>query len=411
MAKRLIISLGGSPEPILYSIRHHRPDEVYFFASAQSVEGIGELKRVLREEGRKFGNQNFVVEDANSLEQCYEKAVALADQVDRMKGVEDEVVIDATGGTKPMSAALILAGVGRRYRHSYVGGSTRTKDGLGIVVLGSEELKTGVDPWEVFAVEEKKRIGLYCRSFQFAAAIQVAHGLSERVGASERLLFGHLAKLLEGYKKWDCFQHKPALEDLKEGAKGLAEYLAVKSDIGLSGYLAGVNDNIDFLITLGNETNWFKKLAQGMVVDLLSNARRRYEEGKFDDGVARLYRSLEMIGQVSFERHFHCSTSRVPSKVLPDVPGWSWRNREKRDGTLELGLQDAFKALAAVKAEVGLSYEKESKAIDGLLLARNQSILAHGTSPVKSDTFEKLEGILKTVFPINETVAFPELRW
>ncbi|OQX91368.1 MAG: hypothetical protein B6D58_08485, partial [candidate division Zixibacteria bacterium 4484_95] len=51
-----------------------------------------------------------------------------------------DIVIDLTGGTKQMSAALALAATEQGLKVSYVGGEERTKDGLGTVVSGTEKI-------------------------------------------------------------------------------------------------------------------------------------------------------------------------------------------------------------------------------------------------------------------------------
>ena len=79
----------------------------------------------------------------------------------------DEITIDFTGGTKPMTAGLVLASTGDKYtdsyNYSYVGSKmsenaeVRNKDGVGIVISGHEQIKPQKDPYDTYAVLEFNR--------------------------------------------------------------------------------------------------------------------------------------------------------------------------------------------------------------------------------------------------------------
>jgi hypothetical protein len=57
-----------------------------------------------------------------------------------------------------MSVALALAAVAHGFCFSYVGGGKeRTKNGVGIVINGQEQVYSCINPWDFLAVEEKKR--------------------------------------------------------------------------------------------------------------------------------------------------------------------------------------------------------------------------------------------------------------
>lgn len=142
MPDALIISLGGTPEPVIASIETHAPRAVCFFASDQSVDLVGSIKDTLRQKGVVFKDTKVLCDDINDLVHCYERALTCAERLLRVDPdlAPDDVVVDYTGGTKTMTAALALATVGKGFRFSYVGGKTRTKDGLGVVVSGKEVL-------------------------------------------------------------------------------------------------------------------------------------------------------------------------------------------------------------------------------------------------------------------------------
>ena len=200
--KAIIISVGGTSEPIVSSLLNHGPDYVCFFASQQSLDKIGEIKNQVKAKGQKFKDYKVICDDAEDLIHCYEKALECTKKITEQGVDPHKVVVDYTGGTKTMTAALALATVGHGFSFSYVGGHERTKDGLGIVVTGTEVVETGVSPWQIFAVEEKKRISLFVSSFQYEAAISTMQETMDTLQEGEREIWTGILETLRGYLAW-----------------------------------------------------------------------------------------------------------------------------------------------------------------------------------------------------------------
>jgi hypothetical protein len=117
MAKLIIISLGGSPDPLKKSITEHRPERLIFFASHESNAKLGE---VLHVEGYKPDKiETEITENPNSLYECYKTARRCVDRAARSGVPDSEIMVDYTGGTKVMSAALLLATAGCTYSFNY----------------------------------------------------------------------------------------------------------------------------------------------------------------------------------------------------------------------------------------------------------------------------------------------------
>ena len=413
MQKILIVSLGGSPEPVLHSIREHRPELVYFVASSDSVEGVSSIKETLKKEGLGFTNRNVILKNHEILESCYSQLKEELDQIDQDRKKESNVVLDYTGGTKTMSAAMVLAGAGRHYGYSYVGGNVRDKEGLGVVITDSEKLWTWQDPRDTLAVEERKLLALYINGYQYEAALEVVKALNEYANSDERKLFDHLTHLLEGYKFWDRFDHRMAIRHLSEGLK-IFNFLP-SLDENLQSFLNSVEENFCFLKRVVDETQRKqepKSPGPNLIVDLLSNARRRAKEGKYDDAVARLYRSVEMIGQQAFKEHFNCLTNNVQTERLPKSLQVDYKKNytDSRDGRVKIGLKATFSALAAKEVDIGIKFQ-EAMQLQNCLELRNNSILAHGTQPVEQQAYTKLEQALESFYPVCEYVCFAQLDW
>ena len=72
MKKVMILSLGGSPEPLKKSIAEHRPERIIFFASHDSVIKSGEVLQI--EDYKPAKTETEITEDPNSLYECYKAA-------------------------------------------------------------------------------------------------------------------------------------------------------------------------------------------------------------------------------------------------------------------------------------------------------------------------------------------------
>jgi len=104
MKKVMILSLGGSPEPLKKSIAEHRPERLIFFASQESNAKLGE---VLQIEGYKpLKIETEIAENPNLLYECYKAARRCVDRASRLGVPDNDILVDYTGGTKVMSAAI-----------------------------------------------------------------------------------------------------------------------------------------------------------------------------------------------------------------------------------------------------------------------------------------------------------------
>ncbi len=301
MHRAMIISVGGTADPVAKTLEAHRPEFVCFYCSESTVENVGAIKAKARGSGLAFRNRNVMISDPEDLAACYRAALEACDRTEEAGYATEQVTVDYTGGTKTMSAALVLATVNRGYGFSYVGGTARDKQGQGTVLPGHEVVRTGMmSPWRLFAVEEKRTFAALFNRHLYGAAAEVLERTLDRE-PSERRLLTALAELARGYKHWDAFRHAEAKGHLKAGLDGLAIWLEARSDPGLAELLRGARENLEFLNRLQEDSRGFRRKSRLQVVDLLSNAERRARVGRADDAVGRLYRALELVGQIAFE--------------------------------------------------------------------------------------------------------------
>jgi len=317
MPKVLLISVGGSPGPVVHSINHHRPEYVVFFVSRESQEQVLGILGKLEYQPRKI--DQIVTPSAEDLGECFRALWRrLPEVLENWEVSGEDLVADYTGGTKTMSAAVVLATVELGVKYSYVGGIERDKGGLGVVIDGKERMLYLANPWDQLAVAEDRKIALYFNSARYSSALEVIKGLKKKVSQERMPFYMLLEDLIAGYELWDKFRHKQAKNPLNKGLDRLRAYVA--GNPKMSELLRQVEENARFL----EEVLKRKEL---LVPDLLANARRRAElEAKYDDGVARLYRALELAAQVRLESRgelqaFGGSRGRAGPEVLGKEEG------------------------------------------------------------------------------------------
>lgn len=412
MPQAMIVSLGGSPEPLIKTLTEQKPALVCFLASQASVDFVGTIKQAVAQPGVTFTRDHKVlVDDPDDLAHCYQKALACADWVSAQGISATEVIVDYTGGTKTMSAAVVLATVSRGFRFSYVGGTQRTKGGVGIVESGSEVIHIGVNPWDLFAVQERQHLARHFNSYQFTACRTLIQEVTGRLSAEEKQRFDVLKVLVDGYEAWERFKHSAGLTCLE---KGLAEFRKLVN-VHAAGFLGSLRNtleqNIAFLRSLQGERPDPKKLHPLLLSDLLANAKRRIEEGKFDDAAARLYRLVEMMGQFEVQQLCGAETGNFPLDEIPETlrEDFVRRYHDEKDKKIKLPLEATYRVLQEKGNETGRRFFQEQGRFSNLQQARNHSILAHGMIPLEEKRVMELLEFVTTLMPMQDEPRFPKL--
>lgn len=407
----LICTVGGTPEPIVAAVRHWKSARVLF---VHTPETKATAKDVTKEPGLlQPGTWDMLeIHDKEDFGDCVRRMRGLDEQVGawRRKGTEYHVIVDFTGGTKCMSAALSL--VSRRWpcAFSYVGGTERTKGGTGIVVSGKEKVTLVTqNPWNALGYQSLEDA---CLLFDQHAFMPAANLLAEaRKAADDDAVKRNLStfhQLCEGYGFWDRFQHKDAVQQIANVLKNVTDLQAVLGSNRSEAVVRSIKQHQQALKELVAQPR-----SRAMVADLLANARRRQHEGRYDDSVARLYRAIESIAQLALaERHQIPSTDDVALERVPASLRARWAPRAE-NGKLLLGLQDAYVLLDELGDSLGKSFTDLglNDPQRSPLTARNQSILAHGFQPVGHNVFDQLWSAAATLggFTEAELPTFPRL--
>ncbi len=406
--KLMIMSLGGTPDPLIKSISTYGPEKVIFLASHDSVPiSHTILSAMLKKPAVEF----VITENPNSLYDCYCKARECIDRVGKTNFAPHEIMVDYTGGTKVMTAALLLAALGRSYRFNYVGGALRDKNGLGPVVKGHEIMFAEASPWALFAEEERRQIVTLFNCRRFSAVIEIITGFDRQIPPKIENYFGFILPLAQGFLLWDQFSHKAAQRNLEKGMAALEKYIQTWQAHELESFLESSRTCKTHLDDLVAKTDGPGVFDHCLVKDLINNARRKMADKRFDDAAARIYRALELYGQIIFKEVARCDNSKVKLHIIPDHLKDTFEKKYYDPYTKHLKLPQTatFEYLNAMGHESGKRFFKMEKEIKNIQTNRNQSILAHGISPVSESGAESILKTVSTFVGQTDFFDFPKL--
>lgn len=406
--KLMLMTIGGSPEPIRKSIEKYAPDQIIFLASHDSISLSGQI---LKDLGFKPEVKFEITENPNQMLECYQKARKCIDRAKRSNLKASEIMVDYTGGTKVMTAALILAAAGNSYRFNYVGGTLRNKDGVGTVVCGHEELFAEMSPWAVFAEEERRQTVALFNARQFAAVIEITRSSDRKLPHQIECYFKFVQCLAKGFLHWDQFDHSAASRYIEKGSSDLQGYLGIYSDSDLSVFLNKVQECKSIVDNIIKKTDGQTKHHRVLIDDIINNARRKKADGLFDDAAARVYRALELYGQIVFQEFAGCSNDKVAPIMVPEKIRDEYKIRYGRPKSkyLKLPLEATFNLLKESGQKEGVRFYERIKEIKNIQSNRNQSILAHGIKPVSERAIVSIFKSITDFIQFENRFDFPAL--
>lgn len=414
--KILICTVGGSPQPLIASITYHCPDRVIFVASKTSRLTIkhdieAQLHVPLQD------TQIITLEDEQNLLTSVKNM-----RIDIKKTLDDwqchadyPLLADFTGGTKVMSAALVLSLVESNVRFTYVGGNTRTKDGLGIVTTGNETILPLDNPWDILALRELQTIAHSFAACQFDTVAKTAGILASKAD-TQKPYYTTLKNMGNAYGLWDIFQHKRALTELERTKRELAPYAIQQR---LKNVYATITNNAAFLTTVCEDMQHIRggknlppETGKAYILDILANAQRRATAGRYDDAVARLYSAIEKAAKIRLLAEYGINNSDIDCSKLPENLRAEFSAMVDDDGKIKIPLQRSYCLLAELGDSLGKRYIKHQAPLAQHLRNRNVSLLAHGYDPVEEKMYTSLFNIALEFLDISEDALpiFPILH-
>ena len=418
--KAMVFTVGGVEQPIVVSMNHYKPQFACFLCSQQSILTYPKILEKLEFDYKKENMKVGITDNPDDLMVCFKVAEDIFLKLFEQGFTRDEILVDYTGGSKNMTAAIALASARFGLNYVYVGGSERTKDGLGIVKDGKEVLMPSLNPWVFFAVEEKKKIAQLVNNYQYCAASLLIDEILPKIDDKYRLLYTHLRDIITGFDLWDHFKYEKAAQVLNPHKLHIFRELSETHREEVFSSFAKVCEKpvkklekINKALDEKEKSVRFKQM--DIVYDILSNAERRAQQGWFDGAVLRLYRALEMLGQVELAK-FDIDDSDVDlnkPKLTSEAVQWlqTTYSGEKK---IKLALENKFQLLMIMGSKKGGEYMNRQKEFRKILSQRNLSFLAHGFQVMTEDGYRKFREVLYDFIDKNTEKAltqFPEIDY
>jgi len=396
---KALILVTSRPESVEVAVETSRPEVLALIFSQDVLLAVVAKCTELSGSGVSFRHR--MVDRPMEIEDAFDKfALALSD-LEEMGFSHEEVLLDVTGGTTPMRVGTALAamtrGIGmvhQRVPQRYVDGnwSRDMSRRIEVVPMQNPLLATGL-------LREGQAVELFNRR-DYGAAALVFEDVARKVsGVERRHYYRGLLLLSEGYASWDVADYSTALEKLREARKELGVEF---SEGELAERAAGISLRIAAHMPFLGKV---RKLSLESVVDMLENARRRIgDQGRHDDGVARLYRTIEMFHQWRLSQR-SIDTANVD---------WSKVDEKSKELFLErMGLSELPSYLDLLRARtLDLILHEESSeeepVLRDLLRQRNHSILAHGLSPIGEKSARRFLEYVDGLIEASETRAGAE---
>jgi CRISPR-associated protein (TIGR02710 family) len=398
----LICTVGGSHQPIEKAIKTIQPSKVIFVCSNDdketgrkgsyvSVNGLGNVNKSSASSQKcdlpnlqtltQLDDQQTVIitVSPDDLSACYRQI---------QKGIQhqdsSQLVADYTGGTKTMSAALAMIAadynillnliVGTRADHIKVKDGSHDSITLDIQQLRDQRrLKEASQQWQSYA---------YQRSKVMAEEIKLT--LNNKANRNT------LIQLSSAFAAWDCFDHKQAQDLLNDHKAKIGPYF--------SGYLTVIKHLVDAKSEQHN-----LKYTPYLILDVWNNALRKASQGYYDDAIARVYRVLEWSAQWILLKEKQWYTGDLPEQPYPA----SINITLNREGKRQASLFTAWQLVQHYGDSQSAAFAHQH--LDSMMThmsIRNNSILAHGFTPVESTQWLSLQGwITDHLIPLLKALA------
>jgi CRISPR-associated protein (TIGR02710 family) len=409
--KALLIAITDHAPAAVYTVNRLKPEMLCFFAP-ESAKALVEsaVQPKIETMPRKW--DWIVTPDATRFMTSYQAAArALPDMMRTWDVQAGELVVDLTGATPAMAAALSLAALPFTARIVTIGQATANSDDEAITIEGHAKAWLQGNPWDEAAVQARREA---CEQFNrgsFAAASALFRQLETRVSGGQKPMYRAFADMAEGYSFWERFQHRQAWDKLKAAHKALDMASVWGGPTGLKSLLPALKQNAGFLEKLVLDPNEVKET---LALDLLAHARRRSDIGHdYEAAMVTLVRALEAFAQFHLFKQHKIKTWDLKPEQLPETLRETCRTcfLSDLDGKYKLPLHDQFRALAGLGSQMGQTYLAQWPKMKPLLDAANQAVLGHGFEPIKPERFQQLHEIVVKLTNVSDASLpkFPAL--
>ena len=382
--KGLILTVGFSPEPLIFAIKKFEATHVIFIGTKDSIEKS--LDKVVVETGLKPTRYQFysIPDSSENVSLLVNKFREGFNWLKSFNIGEEAIGIDPTGGYKWMSSGMVMAASFLGLQIIYIHADYENRK----PIPGSEKMVSLGNVYDQigFVAAEQGREAFNNAAFDNAEA----YFSKIRPSSSDRAeLFKGLAKLSKVLGRWDRFEHYDTKisDELSEAVLLLSRSF---ESGGVSSEFYTFFKKIEILQEGIMELEAQKELKIGFIIDVFLNAKRRFSLHRYDDCVGRLYRTVEAVSQYCLKTEFGIIASKPNFDNINNLDEEKKKFEELGFGQFpddKLSLLNSYQILYVLGSDVGkIAFNNHEDGLRFILdkgsEARNSSILAHGFTPI-----------------------------
>jgi CRISPR-associated protein (TIGR02710 family) len=384
MKRALIITVGTGTRPdvditrpLIKTIKDSNPDFVGFIVSKESQPNAIKIIEDTRLSSERY--EISLLESEDDLQKIFQTVNRLIRSIQARGFCPDDIVLDYTSGTKAMTGGAVLSAIHFSCGSlKYISGQRR-----GGIVIDDTEKFISFSPKAIFSHSELNLAKEFILEMRFESALRILSNINPYLlDDYEKTLREDLNNIALAYSSWDKFDHRrfKGYYEKVDFSRKETERFKVERTIPLR--LIEVSQAIEN----GRITEW-------VLADLFNNARRRLDEGKYDDALGRLYRLTEMLAQWRLKARYDIDTGNVVLDKIKDLSPAKRDQyeslRDQKDGKIKLGMVKSYELLCDLHDPLGSAF-KNNKRLQGVLSERHKSILAHGTKPITKEACDRL---------------------
>lgn len=388
----LVVTVGGSHQPLLLAIEQVEPEFIVFICSADDFSGAKGSYTQVEGAGSCIKSHpadaapslpNIPVQAGYNPEQIRVRRIRADDIDDAYSVINRElgllltqyrkVVCDYTGGTKSMSSALVVAA----FEHNDVSVQmvTGLRSNLEKVEHGRGRVRSATYLSARFSREIQAALA-HWNSYAYSTSASLLEAVQPSATADHDKLDVVLT-MCRAFAAWDVFDHEGANREFSLVGKLLGRQATQ--------YFAALN----ILVKPG------VKQEPARILDLWRNAQRCAARARYDDSTSRAYRLIEWCGQWLL-RHYcdGLESDRISATRIPE--GMQLSRSARHEGYFQASLSQVWQLFEYNCADqCGDFWLNNASRLRGVLQSRNESVLAHGFRPVTSEDWALMESFVQ----------------
>jgi CRISPR-associated protein (TIGR02710 family) len=398
-----IYTVGGTPEPIIRSILTYKPEVCYFICSRETEPLVAKILEEAHARDPSFTTTSHIerVKNHEDIIECYRTSHQILMDA-RRKYPNHRISIDFTGGTKSMSAGLVLAatkfgnftagkGAYATEPFKYIGGEVR--DRYGRVVTGHERPLDRRNPLQEFLIEDVEEAISLFNNYHFEAAEIIFNKCYSKLGDPR---FKLMERASQGFKYWDKFMYEKALEVFNQ--MDLLIQDISKFELLPDTFLKIWEERKRILRKLslwvpgrtGRRGKPNPEHDPNMeALDMICNAERRIEMERYDDALIRCYRAIEMAVSATLKKEYKIRMEKIDwnefERLYPGKKEILLQRLGRLPESLWLGDEELCVILEVLGSPLVNVLRDKKFDVDNLRIRRNRLLLVHGFQTVTKD--------------------------